>query len=166
VKYTRSALFSLLALAIMAGACSKRPTPAAAHGPQPAATPTTAGDPTLARSHAAEAPLAQPSSPSTATPTPIADVWANRKSLAGRTVTVQGKVVKYNGGILGRNWVHLQDGTGKADDHTNDLAVTTTDETTVGDTITVSGTVGIDRDFTAGYQYPVMIENARIVKKQ
>ena len=43
----------------------------------------------------------------------IADVWAKRAALAGKTVTVNGTVVKFNGGILGRNWVHLQDGSGK-----------------------------------------------------
>ncbi len=166
MRYTQSALFALLAAAVVIAACSKQPAPGGTGGAQPAATPAAGGDPPLARSHAAETPVAQPSSEAVpGTPTPIADVWANRKSLAGRTVTVRGKVVKFNGGILGRNWIHLQDGTGKADDQTNDLAVTTTDETKVGDTVTVTGTVGIDRDFTAGYQYPVMIENAHIANK-
>jgi hypothetical protein len=96
--------------------------------------------------------------------TEIADVWANRKALAGKTVTVRGKVVKFNGGILDRNWLHLQDGTGKAADGSNDLTVTTSDDLKVGDIVTITGTVGIDRDFTAGYAYPVIIENARVIR--
>jgi hypothetical protein len=96
----------------------------------------------------------------------IVDVWKKRQSLAGKTVTIRGKVVKFNGGILGRNWLHLQDGSGKRDDGTNDITVTTGEEAmvNVGDTITVTGTVAIDKDFTAGYAYPVMIENASVRK--
>jgi hypothetical protein len=95
----------------------------------------------------------------------IADIWAQRTSLAGKRVTVTGKVVKYNGAILDRNWLHIQDGSGSASDGTNDIAVTTTDEANVGDTVTATGTVGLDRDFTAGYQYPVMLEQAKVTKK-
>jgi len=97
--------------------------------------------------------------------TTVANVWANRKSLAGKTVTLRGKVVKFNGGIMGRNWIHLQDGTGVAADGTNDLLVTSDAGAKVGDVITVTGTVAIDKDFTAGYAYAVLIEAATIVVK-
>ena len=97
--------------------------------------------------------------------TTVANVWANRKSLAGKTVTLRGKVVKFNGGIMGRNWIHLQDGTGVAADGTNDLLVTSDAAAKVGDVITVTGTVAIDKDFTAGYAYAVLIEGATIVVK-
>ena len=97
--------------------------------------------------------------------TTVANVWANRKSLAGTTVILRGKVVKFNGGIMGRNWIHLQDGTGVAADGTNDLLVTSDAAAKVGDVITVTGTVAIDRDFTAGYAYAVLIEGATIVVK-
>jgi hypothetical protein len=92
----------------------------------------------------------------------IADVWANRTKLAGKTVTVRGTVVKFNGGILDRNWLHLQDGSGKAADGTNDITVTTDAVAKVGNVITVTGTVALDKDFTAGYAYPLMIEKAKI----
>jgi hypothetical protein len=95
----------------------------------------------------------------------IANVWASRKSLAGKTVTVRGKVVKFNGGIMGRNWIHIQDGTGAAADGTNDLLVTSDAGANVGDVITVTGTVAIDKDFTAGYAYAVLIEGAKIEVK-
>lgn len=120
---------------------------APSHGAPPAAT-------------APAEPIAQPAGAMS-----VAEVWAQRKALAGKTVTVKGKVVKYNGEIMGRNWVHIQDGSGKAADGTNDLAFTSTDETKVGDVITVTGTVAIDKDFTAGYTYAVMLENARISKQ-
>jgi RecJ-like exonuclease len=97
--------------------------------------------------------------------TTVAAIWANRTSLAGKTVTVRGKVVKFNGGIMGRNWMHIQDGTGVAADGTNDITVTSDAEATVGAVVTVTGTVAIDKDFTAGYAYAVMIERAKIELK-
>ncbi len=97
--------------------------------------------------------------------TTVASIWANRKSLAGKTVTVRGKVVKFNGGILGRNWIHIQDGTGVAADGSNDLLVTSDAAAKVGDVITATGTVAIDKDFTAGYAYAVLIEGATLTAK-
>jgi hypothetical protein len=97
--------------------------------------------------------------------TTVANVWANRMSLAGKTVTVRGKVVRFNGGIMGRNWIHVQDGTGVAADGTNDLLVTSDAATKVGDVITVTGKVAIDKDFTAGYAYAVLIEGAKVELK-
>jgi hypothetical protein len=94
--------------------------------------------------------------------TSVAKVWADRKALAGKTITVRGKVVKFNGGILDRNWLHIQDGTGKAADGTNDLLVTSDAVAKVGDTVTVTGTVAVDKDFSAGYAYKVMLEKATI----
>jgi hypothetical protein len=94
----------------------------------------------------------------------IADAWANRAKLAGKTVTVRGTVVKFNGGILDRNWLHLQDGSGKAADGTNDLTVTTDAVAKVGDVITVTGTVAVDKDFGSGYAYALMLEKAKIGK--
>jgi hypothetical protein len=90
----------------------------------------------------------------------IADVWAQRKSLAGKTVVVRGKVVKFNGGILDRNWVHLQDGSGSAADRTNDLVVTTAATVKVGDIVTMSGVLAIGVDIGAGYAYDAILEKA------
>jgi hypothetical protein len=94
----------------------------------------------------------------------IADVWARRTALAGQAVLVRGQVVKANNAIMGRNWFHLQDGSGKADDGTNDLTVTTADVVTVGDIVIVSGTLIVDKDFGAGYAYEAIIENATVKK--
>src|SRR4051812_39296277 len=66
----------------------------------------------------------------------IADVWAKRASLAGTQVVIRGTVVKMNSGIMDRNWLHLQDGSGSAADKTNDLTVTTGAEARIGDVVT------------------------------
>ena len=92
----------------------------------------------------------------------IAEVWQRKDALAGAQVTVRGRVVKYNGGILGRNWLHLQDGSGELAKGTNDLTVTTTDTAAIGDVVTATGTVAVNRDFGAGYTYTVMVEDATL----
>lgn len=95
----------------------------------------------------------------------IADVWARRAALAGTQVTVRGKVVKFNGGIMDRNWIHLQDGSGSAANRDNDLTITTSAVAKVGDVVTVTGTVAIDKDFGAGYTYAVIVEGGTLRDK-
>lgn len=92
----------------------------------------------------------------------IAEVYAQRAALKEKGVTVRGKVVKFNEGIMGRNWVHLRDGTGT--DKSNDLTVTTDAKVAVGDVVVVKGTVRVDRDVGTGNTYPVIVEDARVVK--
>ncbi len=95
----------------------------------------------------------------------IADVWAKRTALAGKTVTVRGKVVKFNGGIMGLNWLHIQDGTGKAADATHDLTITTDAVVKPGDIVTAKGILGVDKDFTSGYAYKAILESAIVIVK-
>ena len=79
---------------------------------------------------------------------------------AGTEVALRGLVVKVNRGILGFDWVHLQDGTGSATGGTNDLIVTTATGSApaVGTVVLARGTVATDKDFGAGYKYAVLVE--------
>ena len=95
----------------------------------------------------------------------VAEVWARMANLAGKTVSIRGTVVKFNEGVMGKNWIHLQDGSGDAAAQTHDITVTTTDAAMKGATIVVTGTVRTNKDFGAGYSYPVIVEEAKIVKK-
>jgi hypothetical protein len=97
--------------------------------------------------------------------TSIADVWANRKALAGKQVTVSGRVVKVTSGVLERNWLHVQDGTGVPGDGTNDLTVTTAAEARVGDVVVATGIVAVDEDFGSGYSYKVMVKDASLAAR-
>ena len=90
----------------------------------------------------------------------VAEIIVGRKDLAGEQVTVRGKVVKFLPQIMGKNWLHLQDGSGS--EGTNDLTVTTTTTVKVGDVVLVSGVVSVDRDFGYGYSYDVIIEDAEV----
>ena len=56
--------------------------------------------------------------------------------------------------------IHIQDGTGESG--TNDLTVTTSAIVNKGDTVVISGTLVIDRDFGYGYSYEVIIEDADV----
>jgi hypothetical protein len=94
----------------------------------------------------------------------VAEVYAQKAALKEKPVTIRGKVVKFNPGIMGKNWVHLQDGSGKADKQDNDITITTQDMTAVGDTVVAKGTVRVDKDFGAGYAYPVIVEDAKLSK--
>jgi hypothetical protein len=95
----------------------------------------------------------------------IVEIWARRTELAGSKVTISGRVVKYNAGILGKNWLHLQDNSGDASAGTNDLTVTSVETAAVGDTLTATGILAVDRDFGAGYTYQVILENATLTKQ-
>lgn len=95
----------------------------------------------------------------------VAEAWAQKSSLEGKTVTIRGVVVKLNEAVMGKNWLHLQDGSGDAAQGTNDITVVTTDQTAKGETVTVTGTVRTNKDIGAGYVFPVLIEDAKVVKK-
>lgn len=92
----------------------------------------------------------------------IAEVFSKRKELANKKVLVRGKVTKFNSGIMGRNWLHIQDGTGSAKDKSFDLTVTTQGKAKVGDTVLIEGTLAVDKDFGAGYAYAAIVEKAVI----
>jgi hypothetical protein len=90
----------------------------------------------------------------------VTEIFAGKDKLIGKEVTVRGQVVKYNGGILGRNWLHIQDGSGKAG--TNDITVTSQNTTEVGKVVLVKGTLAANKDFGGGYKYDLIIENATL----
>jgi hypothetical protein len=95
----------------------------------------------------------------------VAEVWGQKTSLKGKTVSVRGTVVKYSADIMGKNWIHLQDGSGDAAAGTHDLTVTTQDTAAKGDTITIKGVLRTDKDFGSGYTYAVLVEDAKVAKK-
>lgn len=97
---------------------------------------------------------------------PIADghtvekVYKDKEVLSGKEIKIRGIVTKYNPGILDRNWIHIQDGSGFGENF--DLIVTSTDETEEGKTVVIKGIVALNKDFGNGYAYAVLIENASI----
>jgi hypothetical protein len=90
----------------------------------------------------------------------VEELFADRASLGGTEVLVRGKVVRFSPMIMGKNWIHVRDGTGEVG--TNDLTVTTAASAAVGDTVLIKGTVITDKDFGFGYRYEVIIEDAEV----
>jgi len=94
----------------------------------------------------------------------VAEVVAGSAALDGKAVVVRGQVVKVNSGIMGKNFVHLRDGSGSAADGSNDLLVLTLDQARVGDIVSASGTVRANVSFGSGYAYAVLVEGAALRK--
>lgn len=96
----------------------------------------------------------------------VAALHQERVALAGQSVRIQGKVVKVNNGIMERNFLHVQDGSGTTDKHDNDLTITSKQTAKIGDQVTITGKVAIDRDFGYGYAYPLLLEEASLTPKK
>jgi len=94
----------------------------------------------------------------------VNEIFEQTEALNGKTVRIQGKVVKFSPMIMGRNWIHLQDGTGDPMSNTHDLVVTTSEEIKVDDTVTVEGVLTANKDFGAGYKYVAIVEEAKTIK--
>ena len=91
----------------------------------------------------------------------IGELYKNAKDYDKQKVKVKGQVTKVNLNIMDRNWVHLMDGT-KGEDR-SDLTFTTMDVVKVGDTVTFEGILALDREFGAGYVYPLVVEDAVLI---
>ena len=94
----------------------------------------------------------------------VAEVATQGAALKGKPVAVHGQVVKFTPDVMGKNWVHLRDGSGSAVDGSNDILVTTKDDTKIGDVVLAKGTVQTDKNFGSGYAYKVLVEDAKLSK--
>jgi hypothetical protein len=124
----------------------------------------TAGPHTAGAAAAPEAPDAKVPKATGANARTVAEVNTKSAELKDKPTVVRGKVVKYNGGIMGKNWIHLRDGSGAAADGSNDVLVTTAETAKVGDILNAEGVVRTDKNFGSGYAYKVMIEDAKLKK--
>ncbi|MBI3774869.1 MAG: hypothetical protein HY273_04825 [Gammaproteobacteria bacterium] len=96
----------------------------------------------------------------TATAKTVEALNVEKVQLKGKQVAFKGKVVKVNNNIMKKNFLHIQDGTGK--EGTNDVTVTSAQTAKEGDVVSIVGKVMLDRDFGSGYTYPLIIEDAVI----
>lgn len=94
----------------------------------------------------------------------VVGITTGADKLKDKPVLVRGRVVKYTANVMGKNWIHLRDGTGSAAAGSNDILVVTTDTAAVGDVVQVKGTVRTDRNLGPGYNYKVLVEDASVTK--
>ncbi|GBE03750.1 hypothetical protein BMS3Abin09_00671 [bacterium BMS3Abin09] len=92
----------------------------------------------------------------------VAELHAKRGDLDTKNVVLRGQVVKVGKAIMGKNWIHIQDGSGSVSDGTNDIIVTSQDVPEVGTVAIAKGTLHKDKDFGMGYFYTVIIEDGSI----
>ena len=90
----------------------------------------------------------------------IAELVENPGNYEGKTVQISGKCVKVNSNIMGKNWIHIQDGS--KDDF--DMIITTDGVVAMDQEITMTGIVALDKDFGAGYKYDIILEEGKMVQ--
>jgi len=92
----------------------------------------------------------------------ISQLYASRNDYSAKKIKMKGQVVKVNDEVMGKNWIHIQDGT--KDGENFDLTITTLDKVTVGEVVTFEGTITLKKDFGYGYFYELIMEEATLVK--
>lgn len=149
--------FDLVYFGTLAGQGTQAPAAAAPSGahaaaPMPAAKPAAAAATEVAKVERASGANARS----------VEEVWTQRDALSGKDVEVRAQVVKFTAGVMGKNWLHVRDGSGGAEGGNNDLTITTADVAKVGDVVLAKGKVAINKDFGAGYKYAVIVEDAKL----
>lgn len=113
---------------------------------------------------AADKPIAKITKASGPNAKTVAEVIAEMARLKDKPVVLRAQVVKVTSGIMGKNWIHLQDGSGSASSGTNDILATSKEMAAVGDIVTAKGTIRTDVNLGSGYNYAVLIEDAELRK--
>ncbi len=94
----------------------------------------------------------------------ISELFANSSSCSGKLIKIKGQVTKVNSAIMGKNWVHLQDGS----EHNGqfDLTVTTQAKVNIGDVVVFEGMISLNKDFGFGYAYDILMEEAKLIENE
>ncbi|MCX2720383.1 GW dipeptide domain-containing protein [Lentiprolixibacter aurantiacus] len=90
----------------------------------------------------------------------IGELLSNPGAYEGKMVEVHGECTKINTGIMGRNWIHLQD----VDETENKVVVTSQWVAVPGEEVSFRALVSLNKDFGAGYSYEVLLEEGIMVK--
>ncbi len=94
----------------------------------------------------------------------VAQIFANRSEFSSKEFEIRGVVVKVNKQVMGKNWIHIQDGTKSEGNF--DLTITTQDLAEIGDEATFKGKLTLEKNFGSGYFYDVIMEDAVLVNKK
>ena len=92
----------------------------------------------------------------------VEKIMSDPAAFNGQTASLRARVIKVNSGIMGKNWITLQDGTGVAPN--NKLIATSTELVAVGEIVTARGVVHNDVDLGSGYHYAALLEDTTFVK--
>jgi hypothetical protein len=92
----------------------------------------------------------------------VEELFQQAAELNGQEVMVRGLVMKVSASIMGRNWIHLQDGSGDTAKSNHNLVVSSESLPEKGEVVTVTGVFRANKDIGAGYKYAAMVEDAKI----
>ncbi|QBA64549.1 hypothetical protein [Muriicola soli] len=88
----------------------------------------------------------------------LSDLFANPERYEGKIIQISGTCSKVSTEILGRNWVHVDDGkSGK------ELVVTLQEVVEKGETLTIEGIVQLNVDLGSGYTYDILLEKGIVL---
>ena len=90
----------------------------------------------------------------------ISEIFKDKEKRKGKKLRVRGKVTKFTANVMGKNWLHIRDSS-----TLQDLTVTTKDTAVIDDVIIVEGKLALNKDFSYGYVYPVILLDAKIIKQ-
>ena len=90
----------------------------------------------------------------------IAETYSQKADLNGKTILVRGLVTKFTSNVMGKNWLHIRDSSTM-----DDLTITTQSTAAIDDVVVIEGKLGLDKDFSYGYVYPLIVEDAKITKE-
>lgn len=90
----------------------------------------------------------------------IAEIHADKQKFNGKAIRVRGQVTKYNANVMGKNWLHIRDSS-----TLDDLTITTSNASAIDAIVVVEGKLTLDKDFGYGYVYPLIVEDASLIKE-
>jgi hypothetical protein len=90
----------------------------------------------------------------------IAEIYTDKQKYNGKVIRVRGQVTKYNANVMGKNWLHIRDSSTQ-----DDLTITTANTAAIDTIVVVEGKLILDKDFGHGYVYPVIVEDASVIKE-
>lgn len=87
----------------------------------------------------------------------IAEVYADKEKMNGKTIRVRGKVTKFTADVMDSNWIHIRDSSTP-----KDLTITTSGTAAIDAVVIIEGKLSLDKDYGYGYVYPLLVEDASI----
>lgn len=88
----------------------------------------------------------------------IAEIYTDKQKFNGKTIRVRGQVTKFTPEVMGKNWVHIRDSS-----TLDDLSITTDSTVAINDIVVLEGKIELDKNYGYGYEYPLIMESARII---
>lgn len=143
------------------GSSGGQPVPVDENAALPSGHPTIGGQPSSPAEAVAKAIDA--TRLADALPMRVADVYSERQMLNGRAVRLSGTVSRVTD-IAGVHYAHLKDGSGSANDKTDDLFIISTQPLQADARVTVQGVVVLEKDVGMGTKFPVALESVSIAK--